>query len=422
MKTEIKKLPKAEIEIEFELSADEFQHHIEHALEHLKQHVKVDGFRPGQAPAKMVEDRINTETLLLEAGDMAVKASYYKFIEENKLEPIGEPEVSIIKIAKGNPFLFKAKIVVLPEISLPDYKEIAKTIKGKEISVSESDIEDALAYLQKSRAKFSQQDKPAGDNDFVEIEYQSKDVDGNKVVKDRFTLGQGGFLKDFENNVKGMKAGEEKEFNVKFPDSAPRKDLAGKEISFKVKMVSVQKMELPEVNDEFAKQLGGFDTLVTLKSNIKEGITVEKTEEEKQRKRGEILEKIAEKCDFEIPEKLVAYEQERLFEDLKNNITNRFKLTFENYLASIKQTEEEIKKTFAKEAQKKLKTFLVLREIGKKENIEVTKEETEEEMNKAIASYSKEQVDKIDIEQLKEYSKGVIFNEKIFQFLEKLSG
>lgn len=421
MKAEQKKLPKSQLEIEFELTAEEFTHHIDHALSHLKEHVKVDGFRKGQVPEKMVKERIGNETLLMEAGELAVKDSYSKYVVENKLEPVGEPEVQIVKIAEGNPFLFKVTITILPEVELPDYKEIASHVKAKEISVTETEVEDALKYLQKSRAKFSQIDKASEMKDFVEIEYSSKDINEGKEVKDRFILGEAGFMKGFEDNLVGMVAGQTKEFSIKFPDSNPRKDLAGKETIFKVTMITVQKMELPEISDEFAKELGGFDSLFALKGNIKEGLTVEKLEAEKQRKRDEFLTKIAEKTKMEIPEKLVEYEQQRLAEDFKNNVSNNFKISFEEYLASVKQSEEDLKKTFAKEAEKRLKNFLVLREVGNKEGIKVEPEEVEEELNKAIKSYSKEQLSKIDINQFREYTKGVIYNEKVFQILESFA-
>ena len=421
MKATQKKLPKSQIEIEFELTPEEFKEHTAHAVEHLKGHIKVDGFRPGKAPAAMVEDKIKPEALLMEAGDHAVQHVYLDYIKESKLEPVGNPEVSIVKIAQGSPFVFKAVITVLPEVELPDYKEIAKTVKGKEVQVTEEEVQDAINYLQKTRAKFSAHNNPAELKNFVEIEYSCKDVNAGKPVRDQFILGEGGFMKGFEEAVVGMKAGEEKTFTVKFPEAAPQKNLAGKDGEFKVKVLSVQKMELPEINDEFAKQLGGFDTLVALKVSMKEGITAEKKEAEKQRVRGEILEKIAEKAKFEMPEAMVEYEQERLLEDLKNRIAQAAKIPFDQYLASIKKTEQEIKDTYRKEAEKRLRGFLVLRELGKLEKIEVSDKEIEEEVTKSIKNYSKEQLAQIDINELKEYTKGVINNEKIFQILENLS-
>jgi trigger factor len=334
---------------------------------------------------------------------------------------MGQPEVQILKIAKGSEFVFKAKVTVMPEVELPDYKEIASKIKGKEVSVSEEEVEDALNYLQKSRAKFVAKSDAADKKDFVEIEYQNKDINEGKATKDQFVLGEGGFMPGFEESIVGMKAGEEKEFKAKFLENSARQDLAGKEGDFKVKLNSVQKMELPEISDEFAKSLGGFDSLNALRDNIKEGVTIEKGEAEKQRRRSEILDRIAEQSKFEVPESMVEYEQTRLLEDLKNRITQNMKISFEQYLAAVKQTEAQIKETYKKEAEKRLKEFLVLREIGKRENIQVSEEEADQEVEKSIKNYSKDQISKIDISQLKEYTKGVILNEKIFQKLENLS-
>ena len=421
MKTELKKLEKSEVEIQFELTSEEFLKHFEKALEHLKSHVKMDGFRKGHVPTNIVEEKVGKEQVLMEAGDLAVKASYPKFVAEQKLEPIGEPEVQIKKIAKGSPFEFTVKVTVLPEIALPDYKEIAARVKTKDILVTEKEIQETLDYLQKSRAKFTVEPRPAQDKDFVEIEYKTEALNGGKEIRDRFILGNGGFLQDFEENITGMKAGEEKEFTAKFPDKTPRADLAGKDAKFKVKMISVQKMEMAELNDDFAKQLGAFDTLAALKDNLKEGITLEKKESEKQRVRGEMLEKVSEKIDFNLPEKMVEYEKDRLLDDLKLQVNNQFNISFEQYLASVKKTEEEIKATFKLDAEKRIKNFLVLRQIGLAERIEVTPEEIAEDLPKLMKNYTKEQLAKIDIERLAEYSKGAIFNEKVFQKLETFS-
>lgn len=431
MKTNIKKLPKSQVEIDFELTPEEFNKYIDKALNSLKNQVKMDGFRKGNVPKEMVEREVGQENLLMEAGDIAVKENYAKFVNENSLEPIGNPDVQILKIAKGNPFLFKVKVSILPEIELPDYKKIASEVKVQTVSVDEKEIEEAINYLQKSRAKFSQIDKSVENGDFVEIEYKNENIRNGQTIKDKFIMGQGGFMKDFEDNLIGTKAGEEKEFKAKFPDGTPDKSLAGKESMFKVKVISVQKMELPELNDEFAKSLGAFDNLAKLKENLKEGITIEKVEVERQRKRGEILEKVSAKIDFsakggsathgDLPETMVEYEQVRLFEDLKNQIAQNVKVDFDEYLKSIKKTEDEIKKSFRIEAEKRIKNFLVLRQIGKVENIEIDQKELEEELNKNIKNYTKEEIDKIDINQMKEYTKSAIFNEKVFEKLESFS-
>lgn len=421
MKTDIKKLPKSEVEIAFELTAEEFQKYWDLALNHFKEHSKIDGFRKGQVPAKMVEEKVGNENILMEAGDLAVRKSYAQVVKEHNLEPIGDPEMQIKKIGKGSDFEFTVKVSVLPELTLPAYQEIAGAVKGQEIKVEEKEVDEAISYLQKSRAKLAQVDRPAEAKDFIEIEYQNKDINGGKLIKDAFILNEGGFLKDFEDNLIGMKSGDEKEFTAKFPENNPDKNLAGKDGVFKVRMVSVQSMELPELNDEFAQLLGAFDSMVSLKENIKAGITMEKESGEKQRRRAEILNAISAKITFEIPEKMVDYESARLFEDFKNQIAQNAKIDFDQYLASVKKSEDEMKKSFAQEAEKRIKGFLVLREIGKAEKIEVTDEELQKEVEKMAKSYSKESLAKIDIGQLKEYAKGAIYNEKVFNKLESYS-
>jgi len=192
MEVKQKKLPNSQIELEFELTADEFKEHTLHAVEHLKHHVKIDGFREGKAPSAMVEEKLKPEALLMEAGDHAVQHVYTEYILENKLEPVGQPEVSIVKIAKGSEFIFKAVITVLPNVELPNYKEIAKTVKGKDITITEEEVQDAINYLQKTRAKFTLKNDVAENKDFVEVEYSSKDIDneGMTKIKNDFVVGK----------------------------------------------------------------------------------------------------------------------------------------------------------------------------------------------------------------------------------------
>lgn len=418
MKTEVKKLPKSQLEISFEIPAETFAIYLDKALEHFKHHTKIDGFRKGTVPKEMVEKKVGDENLLMEAGEMAVKELYARYVNEHNLEPIGQPDVSIKKIAKGSEFLFTVTIAVLPEISLPDYKALLAKIETKDVTVTPEEIEEAVRYVQKSRAIFAPLDRGAEKKDFVEIEYTNEHIQAGKPVRDRFILGEAGFMQDFEDNLLGMKTNEEKKFTATFPDTTPNKALAGKKSEFSVKMISVQSMTLPVLDDAFAKSLGMFDTLVALQDNIKAGITAEKQESEKHRRRGEILDSIATKTTFELPEKMVAFEEARLLEDLKNQIAQNPQVNFDDYLKSIKKTEEELKASFRNEAERRIKNFLVLREIGRQEKVIVSNEELEEQLNRDLKQYSPEQINKIDIGQLKEYTKGGIFNEKVFQVLE----
>jgi trigger factor len=309
------------------------------------------------------------------------------------------------------------------EIELPDYKKIASQIRKRKLQVSEEEVEDALIWLQKSRAKFSLKDSPSQKGDWIEIEYWSSQIDNGFKIKDAFILGQGKFIPGFEENLENLKSGQEKEFQLTFPENHYRKDLVGKRFDFHVKINSVQKVELPEINDQFAQNLGRFQNLEALKKSIKEGISLEKEERESQRVRMAILEKIAQDTEIKIPEILVEEEKKRMLEDLKTKIPQLLQISFEDYLVKINKTEKEVLDGFSAEAEKRIKKLLILKEIGKRERIEVSKEEIEEEINKILKNYSSvEEAEKeLDLEELKMYIEDRIRNEKTLQFLEGLT-
>jgi len=358
MKSTVKKIPHSEVELEIEIPAEELDRFIEKACFNLGRNLEIKGFRKGKAPKEFIEKEIGKEKILIEAANLAVDETYRKAVLENKIEAIFQPKVEIKKLAAGNPFIFSAKTAVLPEVSLPDYKKIASKVERKEISVEDKEIESALKWLQKSRAKFSAKNQPAQKGDFVEIEYFSSQI-GQEAQKDTFILGEGHFLQGFEEKIIGMKSGQEKE-NITL-----NKD--GKEIILKVKVISVQNIGLSEINDEFAKSLGKFDNLDALKKSIKQGLVLEKEQAEKQRARQEILEKIGEKTKLEIPNVLIGNEQEQMLENLKKMVSERLKISFQDYIKKLGKTEKEVSDSFLLESQKKVRNYLILREIGKKE-------------------------------------------------------
>jgi len=424
MKFSIKKLPKSQAEISVEIPSENFNEYFDKAVSELGENLEIKGFRTGKAPKNIVESKVNRDRILKTAAQIAIKESYKKIVgqltDDNKLEIISQPEVEILKLAPGNPFTFKCKVSVLPEIILPDYKKITPRVKRNEVSITEQEIEDSLVFLQKSRAKFTSLQRPAQEKDFIEIEYESPQVDSSKKITDKFILGKGRFIPGFKEKLIGMKTGEEKEFSLSFPENSLKKDLAGKEVNFKVKLKAVQKIELPEINDEFARNLGKFDNLASLKENVREELRKEKEREETQRLHNEILEIIAQKAKFEIPEVLIEFEKKRLLRNLKERINQNLKISFEDYLRSIKQSEEQFEASFLKEAQKRVKNLLILKEIGKREKITVAEEEVKEQLDKVLKNYQSG-TEKVDVFELKEYIKEVIYNGKVFQKLGNFS-
>lgn len=429
----ITKLPKSQIEILFEISADEFKSYCDKALLLLAKNLKMPGFRDGKVPKEIAEKELGIERITAEAAEIAAKESYEKAVSESNVSPIGQAQTEIRKLALGSPFEFKILASVLPEVNLPGYKKIAGEIKRKEIAVSESEIKDSLSWLQKSRAKFSLKSGPAEKGDFVEIEYSSPQLEGGKKYQDAFLLGDGRFLPDFENNFEGMKDGGEKEFSFQFPadygssfagaSADKQKDLAGKNINFKIKMKSVQKAEFPEINGEFIKTLGNFDNLQALEKSIKDGILAEKNAAESQKVRAEILEKISQSSACEIPDILVEMEKNNMLHNLEHRVLEGLKITFEEYLSKIKKSEKEMLDSFSLQAEKRVKESLVLGQICKKENIEVSEEEIKEETDKILKQYPdiKTAEKSFDRERFKSYAKEVMKNEKTLKLLESFT-
>jgi len=288
MKISVQKLTKSQIELRIEVPIEEFNDFIEKAALDLGKDLEVEGFRKGKAPKEIIEREVGLGQILSKAAELAIEENYQKAILEKKIEAISPPKIEILKLARGNPFEFKAKTQVLPEIELPDYKKIVSQVQKREVAVTKEEIERLKA---------------------------------------------------------------------------------------------------------------------------------EKKRLEKERVRQEILEKIAQNTKAEIPEILIAKEKRRILENLKRGVSQVLQISFKDYLTKLKKTEKEMLDSFESEAQKRVKTSLVLREIGKQEKIEVSSQEIEKEL-KMISKQTPDIENQLDSAKLKDYTKEALKNEKTFQFLE----
>jgi len=318
-----------------------------------------------------------------------------------------------------------------PEVAvrLPkNWREIIKESRPekREVFVSSAEVEEALAWLQKSRAIYSQVTRPARKGDSIEIDFEvssrGKPIPGGAAKNHRLVIGGGGYLPGFEEKLEGMSWGEEKNFTLEAPDNYWSREIAGKQLDFHVRINSVQKVTLPEVNDDFARSLGKFGSLPELKENIRSGLRKEKEEREKERFRICLVERIAEKADVQFPPSLVDKELEGMITELKLE-TEGLGLAWPEYLKQIKKDEVGLKIELAKQAEKKVRYSLILGAIADEEKIEPLAAEVEEEVNKFLRHFSPpaEAEKSIDVAKLTQYTKGVLRNEKVFQFLEKLA-
>lgn len=429
MKIEIKKLPKSQVELTVEIPAEKWKHYHDHAIGCIAEHVKIPGFRPGKADAKTIEKNVGPAAILEEVAEHAVNDTYHQALQEHNLIPVGQPKVDIIKLAPENEIIYKAVLSVIPPITLSeDYKKklAGEGIKLEIPKVEEKELKDSIEYVLNSRAKTVTVERPAKKGDRVEIDFESR-LDKVKIEKGEskhhpLIIGRSNFLPEFEVNIIGMKAGEEKEFSVVFPNEYYQKQLAGKNVSFKVKMNLVQEVVTPKFDDEFAKSLGHFKDISELEKSISEGIATEKVKVQKEKFRTKIVEFLIKNYGTkELPDILVDSEVERMLVEFKNNVEQNG-MKFEEYLSQLAKTEAELKESWRQTAESRINNYLITHEILKQEKLTVPEEEITEQANKILANYknTKEAGKEIDPERLKNNIYDILITEKVLVFLEEV--
>ena len=411
MKYEIKEVRATKKKVEIEVSAEDFNNYYSQTLKKISADAEIPGFRKGKAPEDMVESRVTKEGVLSEAAETAIRESWARFLAESKEEAISQPQVEIIKIAKDNPLIFTAEFEILPLIKLP--KLDSAKVEKSSVEVTDQEVEDTIKWIQQSRAKYSEKISGAEDGDLVEFTFSCLDIESDPEKKDRIVLGKGHYIEGLEDTLRGMKREEVREFETRYPQE--NKD---KKIKISVKVDSVKKVEIPEVNDEWVKGLG-FNTVEELKKDIREGIKKDKEVAEIQRVREEAIKKLVEKTEIEVPETLIKREQDFMLNNIKERCSSELKISFEEYLKQVKKTEEEITEELEKIAKEKVKGFLVLHQIIKNERIEITEEEISQKIEEMLNQYpNKEEIKKtMDEAQLRLYIEDELKREKAFNLL-----
>ncbi len=314
-------------------------------------------------------------------------------------------------------------------IHLPhNWREIVKESakERREIFVSEKEIADALRWLQASRASYAEVTRPAQEGDSVDIDFEIKNegqaLPGGKAENHKLIIGAGGYLPGFEKEIVGMKTGEEKNFSLPVPETFWAKEIAGKNVDLHLKVKSVQDRDVPELNDSFAQSVGKFKNIDALKKSVGEGLRVEKEEKEKERFRLFVLSKIEEKSEIEYPDELLENEINLMLGELKASVGG-MSLPWPEYLNQVKKSEEDLRKGFRPQGERRVRYALILRAIAEEERIEPDAEEVEKEMNRFLSQFSSPEVAEknIDVVSLANYTKGVLRNEKVFQLLEKIA-
>ncbi len=419
MNIEIKNLPQSQLELNISLSSDELEPCLDAAARELSRRNPINGFRPGLAPRDVVIRELGREKVERAAFDLAVKEKLGEVITEKEIDFVGEPKVARVLPQNGG-LEFTATLSVVPKIEVGDYRKIK--VPSEEVKVGETEVEEILADIRKSRAENSNVSRAAEKGDRVEIDFLVKKdgvvVESGESKQHPLILGEGHFIEGFEDNIIGLKEGESKNFSLIAPVGYHNKNLAGQKVDFEVKMNLVQARQVPELTDEFVKSLGKFSSVEDLRNSVIEGLKTEKTLKAQDKRRAQIVEELVKNINVELPQKLVEMEMGKMTAELSESLA-RMNLTLENYLNHIAKTPEELKKDWQPQAEKRVKAALVLKEISKKENIEVAEAEIENRLNEIMkAAPPMPPGQNLDLTALRGYVKNVIRNEKVFELLE----
>jgi len=426
----MKQLPKSQIEFEVTIPRQDWEKYLDTAATEASQEIKIKGFRPGKAPRKIVEQKVGKDIIVNNAAEKAIKKSYLKFITDKKLEVIGSPKVELLKAQEGEDLKYKATVSTMPKIEVKeDYTENIKKInqefKDKTIEIEEKELELEVEKLAASRVKLITVNREAKTNDSVEVDFEvfinGVPVENGASKNHPIVLGKGVFIPGFEDKIIGMKAGDRKEFELTFPEKYHQQSLAGKPATFKVKVNLVQERQLPEINDEFAKSLGKFEDVATLKKSIEEGMKKERKNKIQDEKRIKYLEEITKHVQGELPDILIQEETKKMLGELEYQIQS-MGTTLDQYLPQLKKTKEDLIRDWEPQARKRVLGALALKAIAKKREITVKPQEVEVEMNKTLQQYKnvKDIEKNIDMKNLYNYSKSILEDERVFEFLEKL--
>lgn len=421
MNVQVKELDNSQIELTIEVPYDTLTPQLEKASKRISGRVSIPGFRKGQVPFSVLKTKFSEGGILEEATNDIVVDAFMKAVTEKKLETLGQPKIEVKTAAPGNPFVFTATVAVLPEMKLPALDEIS--VKKEVAELKDEEVAKTLEDLRKMRAKEKNVKREAKQGDKVVVDFDVKRgnvaIEGGSAKKQPVMIGESRFIPGFEEQLVGAKSGDEKTFELTFPKEYHEKSLAGKPATFEVKVHDIFEIELPELNEEFAKSLGDYKSMDDVKEQVKGNMQKEKDQKAQDQTDMKIVEALVEKTDFgTLPEMLFEGEVEKMFNELKYQVMNNGG-KIEDYLSHLKKTEDELKKDLRPDAEKRVKTGLVIRQIGKQENIEATDEETQNELEKTLKTYAQQPgaEQQFNSPQYKEHLKMTLTNRKIFEFL-----
>ena len=399
MSLQVEKLEKNMAKLTVEVPAEQFEKAIKKAFNKNKNRFNIPGFRKGKAPQAMIEKMYGVGVFYEDAADEAINETYADAMKESELDIVSRPAISIEQIEKGQPFIYTATVAVKPEVTLGEYKGLE--VEKADMTVKAEDIEAELKKVQEQNARLlTVEDRPVADGDQVVIDFDGyvdgKAFDGGKAEDYSLTIGSHSFIDTFEEQLIGKNIGEECEVNVTFPAEYHAAELANKPATFKVTVKEIKVKEIPELNDEFAGEVSEFETLDEYKKDIEAKLSEKKQKEAATENENRVVEKVVAGATMEIPEPMIDGQVENMLQDTARRMQSQG-LNLELYLKYTGMTLDQMKENMRPHAVKRIETRLVLEEVVKQENIEVSDERLDEEIAKMAAAYQ------MEADKLKEY-------------------
>ena len=397
MSVKIEKQENSKVVFEFTMKNEDFRKAVDAAFKKNAKYFKVPGFRNGKVPRNVVEKYYGEEVLYETVIEDNVDKMYLDAVKENNIEPVSRPELDVKEIGKDKDFVFTVTVYVKPEANVKEYKGIE--VKKFDTKVTDKDIDAEIEKQRDNNARIATvEDRELKQNDISTIDFEGfvdgVAFEGGKGENYELTIGSGQFIPGFEDQLVGMKIGEEREINVKFPEDYHAENLNGKDAMFKVKLISIKEKILPDVDDEFVKDISEFETLEEYKKDVEKKLQEQKESQAKADKETQVLEKIVENTEVEIPDSMVEDEVNQMVEQFAANLSYQG-LTIDKYCEYMGTTKDDFKQTLRPQAEKDVKLKLALEFIAKAENVKVEDTEIDEKIKELAEEYGNENAESL---------------------------
>ena len=396
MSLQVEKLEKNMAKLTIEVSAEDLDKAMEKAYQKQKSRISLPGFRKGKAPRKMIESMYGEGVFMEDAVNSLVPQEYTKALGECDLEIVSQPEINVTQMEPGKALIFTADVAVKPEVTLGDYKGVE--VPKSEIAVTDEEVDAEVKKEQDKNARtVAVEDRAAANGDITTIDFEGfvdgVAFDGGKGTDYALTLGSGTFIPGFEDQLVGANTGDHVEVKVTFPEEYQAKELAGKEAVFQCDVKKIETKEVPELDDEFAKDVSEFDTLAEYKEDVKKKLTEKKEKEARTAKENAAVDKAIENAQMDIPELMTKTECRQMMDDFSRRMQQQG-LSMEQYFQFTGQSMDKMMEDMKPQALKRIQTRLVLEKVAEAENIQPSEEEITEEIQKMADAYKME-ADKI---------------------------